>query len=163
MLDRLFPTPLDNDYRGNKLALWLFYPLTAVILVRSGIHLLRADGGAQTIATIPLDQFSDGAAATIVGLFAQWGLVQLLLAGLFVVVLWRYRALLPFAYLLFLVENIGRALIGAVKPIETVGTPPGGPGSYIFMGIALIGLVLSLRRSATPGESAHAATLSAEI
>ena len=145
MLDRLLPSPVDNRVRGHKLALWLFYPITLVSLVRSCIHIFRSDGGAQSIATIPLDTFPPDAAVTLIGLFAQWGLSQLLMAGLFAVVLFRYRALLSLMYLLLLAENLGRVCIGAMKPIVTVETPRGGPASLIFIVVAALGLILSLR------------------
>ena len=59
MLERLFPQTANNDYRGNRIALWVFVPITVATLVRSGIHIFRADGGAQSIATIPLDTYSE--------------------------------------------------------------------------------------------------------
>lgn len=75
VLSRLFPVQFDNTYRGNRIALWVFYPLTAITLWRSQHHMLAPDGGAQSIATIPLDSYSEGAAATIIAIFAQWGLI----------------------------------------------------------------------------------------
>ena len=144
MLDRLLPSPVDNRVRGHKLALWLFYPITLVSLVRSCIHIFRSDGGAQSIATIPLDTFPPDAAVTLIGLFAQWGLSQLLMAILFAVVLFRYRALLSLMYLLLLAENLGRVCIGAMKPIVTVETPPGARFGFVMIILAILGLVLSL-------------------
>jgi hypothetical protein len=145
MLDRLLPSPVDNRVRGHKLALWLFYPITLVSLVRSFIHIFRDDGGAQSIATIPLDAFTAAGAASLIALFAQWGLSQLVVAILFTVVLFRYRALLSLMYLLLLVEYVGRVSIGAMKPIVTLEIPPGGPGSFVFIFLAALGLFLSLR------------------
>ena len=140
MLERLFPSPVDNRVRGHKLALWLFYPITLVSLVRSCIHIFRSDGGAQSIATIPLDTFTSEGAASLIAIFAQRGLSQLLLAVLFVVVLFRYRALLSLMYLLLLVEYAGRISIGAMKPVVTLEVPPGGPGSIllIVLGVLLL-------------------------
>lgn len=145
MLSRILPSPVDNRVRGHVLSLWLFYPITLVSLARSCIHIFRSDGGAQSIATIPLDSFTAAGAASVVALFAQWGLSQLVLALVFVVVLFRYRALLSLMYLLIVVENVGRLAIGSVKPIATLGTPPGRPGSLVVIGLAAVGLVLSLR------------------
>ena len=150
MLDRVFPERIDDRFRGHRFALWLFYPITLMTLVRSGIHIFRSDGGAQSIATIPLDTFSGGGAETVISLFALWGLSQLLIGALFVVVLLRYRAMIPLMYLLILAEYAGRVAIGFAKPIVTVGTPPGGPGSFAMIALGVLGLVLSLRRAGDP-------------
>ena len=145
MLRRIFPLPADNRFRGHPFALWLFVPLTLVVIVRSCLHVFLGDGGAQSIATIPLDTFSTGAVATVISIFALWGLSQLLLALIFAVVWFRYRALISLMYLIFLVENLGRIAIGMGKPVFAVETPPGAPGSYIFALVSLVGLILSLR------------------
>ena len=95
MLDLLFPRRAGNHYQGDPIALWVFVPITLVTVIRSLIHSFCIDGGAQSIATILLDTFSRGAADTVVLIFALWGLSQLLLGFNFVLVLWRYRSLLP--------------------------------------------------------------------
>jgi len=146
MLDRILPERIDDHYRGHKFALWAFYPITLMTVVRSLIHIFRSDGGAQSIATIPLDTFGPGGGETVISVFALWGLSQLLIGLLFALVLFRYRAMIPLMYALVLAEYLGRIAIGTVKPIVTVGTPPGGPGSLVMIALGVIGLVLSLRR-----------------
>lgn len=47
MLEQLFPKTIDNTYRGQKIALWFFYLITAVWLWRSQHHMFATDGGAQ--------------------------------------------------------------------------------------------------------------------
>jgi len=141
MLDRILP-------RGHRLALWLFYPITLMTVGRSLVHIFRSDGGAQSIATIPLDSFVSGGADTVISVFALWGLSQLLIGLLFVLVLIRYRAMLPLMYVLILAEYLGRIGIGLTKPIVTVGTPPGGPGGLVLIVLAMLGLILSLRGEA---------------
>ena len=145
MFERLFPKTIDNQFRGHRAALWLFYPITLITIVRSLIHMFRSDGGAQSIATIPLDSFTSAGAAAVVAIFAQWGLSQLLVGGLFALVLLRYRAMIPLMYVLILLEYIGRLGVGAMKPIVTMDTAPGGPGNIVMVVIAIIGIVLSLR------------------
>ncbi|MBW2386243.1 MAG: hypothetical protein JRG92_21660 [Deltaproteobacteria bacterium] len=148
MLDRILPERIDNHYRGHRLALWLFYPITLMTVGRSLVHIFRSDGGAQSIATIPLDSFVSGGADTVISVFALWGLSQLLIGLLFVLVLVRYRAMLPLMYVLILAEYLGRIGIGLTKPIVTVGTPPGGPGGLVLIVLAMLGLILSLRGEA---------------
>lgn len=99
-MSRLLPERIDNHYRGYVLALWLFV-LVALQRVALGLtHLLKADGGAQSISTIPLDTYPPSAAQNIIGLFARMGLEQLLFGALCLLVLIRYRALIPLMYLL---------------------------------------------------------------
>lgn len=148
MLDRLIPERIDNDYCGHPLAFWMFFPITLVTLVRSLIHMLRADGGAQSIATIPLDTFTSGGAQGIVAVFALWGLSQFLLGILYLGVLWRWRTLLPLMYLLLIVEYVGRFAIGISKPTVTLETPPGAIANFVFPALAVAMLILSLRQSA---------------
>ena len=89
MIHRILPACIDNRYRGHRLGLWLFVPITFQKVAVSLTHLLTADGGAQSISTIPLDTYSPSAAQNVVGLFARMGLVRLVLASLLVLVLAR--------------------------------------------------------------------------
>ncbi len=146
MLERLLPKTIDNHYRGHPLALWVFAPITMVTLWRSLIHMFRADGGAQSIATIPLDSYPDAAATTIVVIFALWGLQQLLVGFAYVVVLVRYRALLASMYLLVVLEYIGRLGLGIWKgPVDTLSTPPGARFNFVMIVVGSAMLLLSLR------------------
>ena len=145
MLDRLFPKQPDNDYRGAPIARWVFIAITVMTVARSLAHMLLPDGGAQSIATIPLDAYSPGAAQVVVGMFAQWGLTQLMFGLLYVLVLWRYSSLIPLMWLFVLFEWLGRLLTGLVKPFETVGTAPGAVGNLVIPVLAAVMLVLALR------------------
>jgi hypothetical protein len=141
----LFPPKIDNQFRGHKVALWFFYLVTAVTLWRSQHHLFAPDGGAQSIATIPLDTFSAGASSTIVGVFALWGLSQLIIGIIYLIASIRYRAMIPLLYLLGIIEYAVRALfIAGYKPIETVGAAPGAVANVPFIVVFSIMLVLSL-------------------
>ena len=56
------------------MARWVLVGLTLITLGRSPIHMFKYDGGAQSIATIPLDTFTPGGSAAVVLIFALWGL-----------------------------------------------------------------------------------------
>ncbi len=141
----LFPKHFDNQYRGHTIALWFFYVITAVTLWRSQHHLLSADGGAQSIATIPLDTYSLGASSTIVGVFALWGLSQLIIGLLYLLAALRYKSMIPVFYLLGVGEYAMRAsFIGYFKPVETMGDAPGAIANIPFMIVFSVMLVLSL-------------------
>ena len=117
-----------------------------VTIARSFAHIFLPDGGAQSIATIPLDDFTSSGATVIIGMFAQWGLTQLMFGLLYVIVLWRYQSLIPLMWLFILLEYSGRLFLGFYKPFETVGQAPGGIGNLIFPALAIIMLVLSLKK-----------------
>lgn len=153
MIEKLFPRQVTNEYRGTAVAKYFFVLMAIVTIARSLAHILLPDGGAQSIATIPLDEFTVNGAATAVHLFALWGLSQLLMGLLYVVVLWRYQALIPLMYLLMVVEYAGRLLLTVAKPIETHGTAPGAIGNYIIIPLALVMLALSLKESADANAS----------
>lgn len=127
------------------MAKWVFVLLTVVTIGRSLAHIFLPDGGAQSIATIPLDSFTPHAADVVVHIFALWGLSQLLFGLMYVVVLWRYQALIPLMYVFIVVEYAGRLLLALAKPFETSGTAPGAVGNYILIPLALLMLVLSLQ------------------
>jgi hypothetical protein len=144
-LSKLFPRQINNEFPGSKIALWGFYLFTILTLWRSQHHIFTSDGGAQSIATIPLEKYSDSAAATIIGMFAFWGLSQLIIGILYLVAAIRYRSMIPLLYLLSFFEYLMRATyIPAYKSIETAGTAPGAVGNLPLIVFSLTMLVLSL-------------------
>jgi hypothetical protein len=147
LLTGIFPVQVNNDYRGHTVALLLFIPLTLVTIARSLIHIFKEDGGAQTIATIPLDIYPAAAAQAIVTIFALWGLAQLLLGLFYSVVILRYRTLLPCMYLLVFIEYMSRHIIIWYQPIETMGTAPGGVINLYIAPAALILMLLALPKT----------------
>jgi hypothetical protein len=147
MLDRIFPKQLSNDYQGKPIAKWVFLIITIVTIVRSLIHMFAPDGGAHSIATIPLDSYREAGAATVISIFSLWGLSQLLMGFVYLVVIWRYQTWIPFMYLLLIVEYAMRLVVGGMKPIETTGTAPGGVANYIIVPLVIIMFVVSLPKT----------------
>lgn len=146
MLQRVVPRSLDNQFPGHKIALYAFYALTALTLWRSQHHLFGHDGGAQSIASIPLDTYSNNAADTVIGIFALWGLSQLIVGLIYLLVAIHYRALIPILYVLFTFEYAMRLWVGTNKTIETVGTAPGGMINLPFMIAGVVLFALSIWR-----------------
>ena len=103
MLNRVFPELIDNHYRGFKFALWLFYPLAFMYVAIALAAIFARDGGAQSADGIPLDTFTSGGAEAVIGVVAFLGLAKLLLGLLFVLTLFRYRAMIPLMYVLIVV------------------------------------------------------------
>ena len=145
MFNKLFPPRIDNTYHGYKLALWFF---ALLVFMKVGISLNAIFNGhfvAQSADGIPLDTFTTAGAHAVVSLFALWGLSQLSIGLLCILVLIRYRAMIPFMFGLLLVEHLSRKLILQFLPIVKTGTPPGYVVNLILLAVMIIGLVLSLR------------------
>ena len=104
MLNKILPPTVSNTYHGAPIAKIAFAAITVLTVGRSLVHILTADGGAQSIATIPLDTYPSDASATVVAMFAQWGLSQLLMGLVDMIVLWRYQSLIPLMWLFVLFE-----------------------------------------------------------
>jgi hypothetical protein len=154
LLDRIFPQQFDNNYRGHKLALWLFGLL---VLMKLGISLSSIFDTYNVVRSadgIPLDTFTSGGAETVVSVTALLALSQFLLAVLGVLALIRYRTMIPFLYVLLLVEYFAKKWIQFVKPIVRVGTPPATYVNLALIALLLVGLVLSLWRQTNRLESA---------
>jgi len=144
MITKIFPKTIDNTYKGYKLALYFFYAITAVTLVRSLIHILAFDGGAESIATIPLSQYPKDAASTIVFLFSLWGSSQLIIGVIYLVVVFRYKSLIPLMYLLLFAEYSMRLILGHLKPIVILGTAPATFANYIMIPLSIVLFFLSI-------------------
>lgn len=145
ILNVIFPKTIDNEFRGYKIALYLFYVLTAVTLWRSQHHLFAADGGAQSIATIPLDTFSISGSQAVIGAFSLWGLAQLIIGFIYLIASLRYRAIIPFLYLLTTFEYLIRATyIPLFKPVPTAGTAPGAVINIPFVIFSITMLILCI-------------------
>lgn len=137
----LFPNKLNLQSMYVRLSFVLIFVFTLVGIVRSLLHIFLPDGGAQLIATIPLDSFSEEAKAVVIGMFALWGLSQLLSSLVYIYILMKRKEWLPFAWLLLLIEYASRWLIGQFKPFETVQTAPGAIGNYVLMILSVVMLV----------------------
>jgi len=146
---KLLPDVIDNQFHGLKLAQYAFLILTIVTLVRSLIHVFAPDGGAQSIATIPLTSYPADAAAAVILMFSLWGLSQLLMGIVYLVVYIKYRSLIPAMYVLMIVEYAMRIVIGQMKPIVTSGTAPGSIGNWVMVPVYVLLLAFSLIKKRT--------------
>jgi len=80
MLNRVFPQHFDNNYRGHKLALWLFIP---IVLMKVGISLSSIFDTYNVVRSadgIPIDAFTPRGAEAVVSVTTLLGLSQFLLA-----------------------------------------------------------------------------------
>jgi hypothetical protein len=146
MIDQLLPQPIDNTYRGHGLALWLFALLLFMRAAMSVNAMFNAARVASSADGIPLDTYAPAAAGTIISLFALLGLAHFTLCLLGILILVRYRSMVPFMFALLLLEHVGRRLILRFTPIVRTGTPPGFYVNLVLLAVMLLGLALSLRR-----------------
>jgi hypothetical protein len=144
MLNRLLPDPYDARYRGHKAAVWIFVPIVFMKLALGLVHIFSADGGAQSVSTIPLDTYPAGAAQNVVAMFARLGLEQLFVGAVLLLVLVRHRALLPLMYALLVMYELARRGIAAMKPLAVAGPSGAATPALVIAVLSATGLVLSL-------------------
>ncbi|MEL6213294.1 MAG: hypothetical protein AAFY22_04510 [Pseudomonadota bacterium] len=158
MTNLLFPKQIDNRYRGQWLGLVFFLPLMTLKLLMgfnvAGFNpTIKTRDILQEVDGIPLDTFSVEAASEIVFFGNAWGFMLFILASVGVIALIRYRAMIPFVFLLLTVEQVGRKVM---TEIQAAPTDPGAAmsmGSMINWGLSavcVVGLILTVipRRNA---------------
>lgn len=96
--------------------------------------MINAPEVARSADGVPLDTFGASAAAAFSFVFAAWGLSQLVLGLASLVVLLRYRSLVPLAFLALLLEQVSRMLLRVQWPIERIAAP----GNAINIGLLAI-------------------------
>src|SRR5437762_5948267 len=147
MLSSLFPRQIDNNYRGHWLAVWILG------LVLAGRFAIGINGTVNTrfVAVsadgIPLDNYGAGAAETVIALFALTALLNPVLGFLGIAVLIRWRAMIPFTYLLLLLQSNAGRIVLYLHPIERSSMSAMQIGSVFLLGLLTltgIGFVLSL-------------------
>ena len=138
-LSRLLPGDVTR-FGGPGWTAGTLVALNVAGTVRSLIHMLAPDSGAQSIAS--MDTRVKGG-DNIVALLAQWGGAQLLEAGVIWIVLFRYRGLVPLMLGVVTAEQLLRVGIGMSKPLATVRTPPGAL-SWALLPVAAATLAMSL-------------------
>ena len=144
MLSRLLPSTTNFIYTGSRVSLWL---LGLVLLLKLAIALGAIFNGhyAASVADgIPVDSYTPQGAQAFLSLFASLGLSQFMLGALGLVLLLRYRPLVPLFLLVLLVEYVARKGVSAYLPIARSGGAPGGAINWAIFGVMLLAFVLSL-------------------
>lgn len=145
MLGQLFPPQIDNSFAGRRTALWLLGLFVALKLVMSINSIINTASVASGGDGIPLDSFSPAAARAVLMLFTLMMLGQLMLALIALTALIRYRAMIPFLYLLLFVEQLARRFIVQSYAVpRTAATPAGMYVNYALLALLALGFVLSL-------------------
>jgi hypothetical protein len=144
MLNRLFPQA-DNRFEGHRAALWLLGLFVALKLVMGLNSIFNPASVAAGADGIPLASFGPAAARQVLLLFALLALGQLMLALVALAALIRWRALVPFLYLVLLAEQLARRFVVRAHDLAPGGS--GAAGSYLtwaILALLALGLALSL-------------------
>lgn len=158
MSNRLLPEQIDNRYRGRALAIWILCPLVVVKLLQGAnvAGLLGTGRSRQILESVdraPVSEFPFEAASHLVFLFAAWGLWVFLFGLLGIVVLFRYRAMIPLLFMILVIEQAGRKALSSVhlgSPFWSVSGSAANLINWAFLLAAGVGLLLSLSRGEEP-------------
>ena len=126
----LFPSKLNNQYEGSKIALYGLYPVFAIYIFRSLVHFLAENSGLVGIATIKVFPISDDLNPNnIIYLFASLlGATQVSLTIVLLFLFIKYKNLIPLIYLICLLDQCLRLISGYLHPLGEdyyINTPPG--------------------------------------
>jgi len=135
------------EFNHKKWIKVVFFILTCITIVRSLIHILSADGGASSIAGIPLDLFTSEASQAVIFMFAMWGISQLIIGLLYLYALFIKPNLIPLMFLSLTLEYSLRLIVGQFKPILTIHTAPGAYANYIAIPLSLVLFALSIKKT----------------
>ena len=147
----ILPKSADNNYQGHKIALWGFVLFTIIMTWRSIIHMFFEQYGFHEIGSFVVISGDPDPMHLIYRFFSLWGLAQLTFCLVCWVIIYKYKALIPLMYLIWLFEwsfrTFGYPLIRdeiAVQGLYTNGITPGvsfAPYATILL-IILFGLSL---------------------
>ncbi len=124
-----------SQYNGPLIPYYFLILYNCVTTFRSAVHMFYHDGGAQSIAGIPLSD--DNSSKNIISMFAFWGSSQMIHSIITWAVVYKYPELTPLMLGCYVIELLFRFMIGRMKKLHTKHTPPGGPGTYIMFPLVL--------------------------
>ena len=143
-MKKIIPDKIENRIPNNKFVFYFTWLLVAFNFFRSLEHIFNEDGGAESIAGIPLESYSSEAANNIISIFAQWGFSQLVLACILLLVVLKMREFIPLMLLIVALENILRGAVGLYKPLILGDAPPGAVSPIIGL-VTLAVFFISIR------------------
>ena len=143
-MKKIIPDTIENRIPNNKFVYFFTWLLVAFNFFRSLEHIFNEDGGAESIAGIPLESYSSEAASNIISIFAQWGFSQLVLACILLLVVLKIREFIPLMLLIIALENILRGAVVLYKPLILGDAPPGAVSPIIGL-VTLAVFFISIR------------------
>ena len=151
-MNLLFPKLIDNRYRGQWAAFVLFVPVMVIKLLIginiSGLNpMIKPYDILQDVDGIPMDSFTAAAAYEIEFATAAWGGALVILALFGGLAMVRYRALIPVAILMLLLEQSWRQVTSITEKMMAGAPLLSSAGAQInltFSAALLAALVLSI-------------------
>ena len=141
----LLPEVADNKFKGNRIAYWVLWIYVLKSFFAGFVHMFASDGGAQSIGSVKLDSFTQGGADSVVTMFGLWGMEQFVIGLIVLVILWRYKSLIPLAWAIYAIEYSGRALSHVFTPgLVTEHTPPGVMVDTVLVPLAIAMLIFAI-------------------
>ena len=145
----LLPASANNDYEGNKYAIYGFYPLLAILLFRGLVHFLKEDAGLHDIATIiPFPIFDGIDPNNVIYLFGSlWGASQLIILFFYLIIFFKYRNLLHFIWITMIIDVLFRLISGTIHPLTPeyyINQPPGSIGNIYILIYSMSMFLLSI-------------------
>ena len=149
---KLFPSDLNNQYKGSKFVQYGLYPIFAIYIFRSLVHFLAENSGLIGIATIKEFPITDGLDPNnIIYLFASlWGAAQVSLTIILLILFIKYKNLIPLIYLICLLDQCFRLISGYLHPLSEdyyINTPPGVISNIPVLLYLIFMFYLSLREN----------------
>jgi len=133
-------------YNGHRFIRIITALYLLIVVIRSCVHIFVSDGGANSIAGIDV---SVEGGDNIIAIFHQWGAIQLILAGLLVVLFFRYPGMTPLVVLTLTIDPIMRALAGQMMSVTSQSTPPGEALNWPTFFTLVLLFVASLKESSS--------------
>ncbi|HEX8904774.1 MAG TPA: hypothetical protein VF771_08035, partial [Longimicrobiaceae bacterium] len=144
----------DNRFPGRRLGYWLFALMLLKIVM--GLNVMaNAPSVARSADGVPVESFGTAARAAFSFVFAAWGLGQLVLGLASLVVLLRYRSLVPLMFLALLIEQLGRMGLRLYWPVERIPDAPGTAINIALSAVMVLGFALSIWRPRTEMAGPH--------
>ena len=147
----LLPNKLNHEYQGSKIAIYGLYPIFAIYIFRSLVHFLSENSGLVGIASIKeLEIVGNIDPNNLVYLFASlWGATQVSLTLILVILFIKYKNLIPFIYMICLLDHCFRLISGLLHPLTEeyyINTPPGVIGNIPILMYMILMFYLSLKK-----------------
>ena len=120
--------------------------MIVIVFLKAGMGLTSIFASrlaAQNAHRVPLDAFSPIAAQFLFSALARAGISTLVVALFCLLVLIRYRALIPVTYILILVEHAGRAFL-FLRESAITGVSSALIVNFVLLLLTVLGLCLSL-------------------
>jgi hypothetical protein len=157
-MEALFPRAANNDYRGGTIVLVAYCLFMLPTAFGALVHFLKDDTGIYSIATLIPFEGNPDPDNFVMALHSMMGGHQTLMLIVFLVVLWRYRNLIPLMLGLLVLQGVFQFVTSTLHPIGPEyfrETPPGKAGHLPMFMLHLGAFCLCLLNSyrASPRET----------